>query len=184
MNREKKIALLIVKVIIAIHFFLLFLFCIPDGLLHEKTREIASAYANPLFQGRWNLFAPDPPKRHKEIIFRYNNDQWERVVGEIEKRHNAIRIGSSTKMYHVVQNASHYLWEDYYKYPNEDIKKSIGYKGMEHLLGKYIENKIKTPPFGRCEMALLIEYTDKQDGGEVVIDTLHFPPFEFVLPYH
>jgi len=184
MKQEKKVALLIVKVIIVIHFSLLFLFCIPDGVLNEKTKGIASAYANPLFQGRWNLFAPDPPKRHKEIIYRYNGSEWKRVVDEIERKHNAVRIGSSTKMYHVIQNASHYLWEDYYKYSSDSIRESVGYLGMKHLLNKYIESEIKTPPYGSCEMALLIEHIVKEEGKATITDTLHFPPFEIIQPYH
>ncbi|MEM7163233.1 MAG: DUF5819 family protein [Bacteroidota bacterium] len=178
MNKSQKNSLLIIKIILALHFILLFLFCLPDGLVNQEMRAFSNAYANPLFQGRWNLFAPEPPRQHKSLIYRYsktdNRSEWIDLTHGVKEKHDAVRIGASTKMYHVLQNGSHYLWEFYFQHDTQ--RDSIKLRNMQHLLFEKIRNEAGAYP-DEVEMALLLESSPDFHDGSIKSDTLFFNAF-------
>ena len=178
----------IVKMIFFIHFILLFIYCFPDNYTPDLAQKISSSYANPLFQGRWNLFAPEPPKQHKEFRYRYRNwgmwSNWEDPTSVIKERHDFSRIGPSTKMYHVLQNGAHYLWEDYYKYSKDSVEISFGYQSMKHMVGQMIKDNHflakPKPNIDSVEMILIIRDIDILKGeGNILSDTLIYPSFNY-----
>ena len=140
MKPSQKLLLNIFKIAFFTHFILLFFFCVPDQFVPTFIDDLSKRYAYPLFQARWNLFAPDPPKEHKEIRFKYCSNgawsEWQDPVSAIENAHNKTRIGAPTKLFHVIQNGSHYLWDDYYKHKGDSIQLSFGFQTMSHLISK------------------------------------------------
>lgn len=178
MNESQKKALIVVRLILLFHFSLLFVYCFPDGWMNEKIRVVANAYANPLFQGRWNLFAPEVPKEHKSLIYRFKEEEdfspWLKLTEGVQQRHDAIRIGASTKMYHVLQNGSHYLWEFYYQ--NESARDSVKLINMQHLLIQKIKDEYELVP-QEIQMALVLNSSPNFETGEWGTDTLDFNAF-------
>ena len=186
MRRSHIIVINMVKFLSVIHFGFLFIFCMPDGVFPDKVRQQANGYAYPLFSGRWNLFAPSPPMAHKEIRYRrWTGNQygpWIDPLHEVGEKHHSNRIGSSTKMFHIIQNSGKYLWDDYYRFGMDSVIHSFGYCSTKHLINQLDKNKygnMLSYPEDSIEIALITQSIaiDEARGNEAA-DTLYFPKFE------
>lgn len=128
-----------------------------------------------MFQARWNLFAPDPPKHHKELRYKYFADgewsDWQDPVSDVQNSHHQTRVGAATKMYHVIQNGSHYLWDDYYKFPGDSIKNSFGYLTMNY----FVSQLHRGLEIDSVRLKLTLSGYKQFDDVEVLPKELNFP---------
>lgn len=114
---------------------------------------------------------------HKELRFKYyakgNWSDWQDPVTDIETAFNKNRLGAPTKLYHVIQNGSHYLWDDYYTYNGDSVITSFGYQTMNYFIPKmYPEIEMDS-----VQLKLILEGpVDFIGVGEETYKELHFPP--------
>lgn len=71
---SKRIFAIVLVVGIAIHFFLIASYCLPNTIKPQKLNVISNIYAYPVFNQNWCLFVP-PPAAQNRIFVRYQTPE-------------------------------------------------------------------------------------------------------------
>ena len=50
------------------HFTLIFIYAFPEGVFPNKLKEVSAFYVSPLYEQKWNMFAPCPIKSYEAKI--------------------------------------------------------------------------------------------------------------------
>lgn len=120
--------------ILAYHFILITIYNFSD--LSEKTSVLSRAahrYVQPLFFQNFKLFAPDPPKSHREIYFRIedsngNKSNWINPGKKDLEIHSKFRFTHHAKLragYDYVSRNMEYLHEQKLKGQYDILEKTI-----------------------------------------------------------
>ena len=65
-----------VLLLVVVHAALLACYTLPEGMVPERARTLATAYARGLFHQQWQLFAPDPPTCSCHLEWRTAAGEW------------------------------------------------------------------------------------------------------------
>lgn len=169
------------------HFALLFIYCMPKATSKETSRAtyIATGYAYPLYDQRWNLFAP-APKMNYRLKFRYKDvdSVWSEDVYPIDTYHsqNAIFSGSSHGRHVLAEYYTAYwvhleLYRKFginYKSELNDLSNEMSYK--ETYSAKALEQYIRyyaSEKSGRIVLPIL-EIEDVSTGRKEEVELPEF----------
>lgn len=132
--------------ILACHFILIAIYNFTD--LSEKSSVLSLAahrYVQPLFFQNFKLFAPDPPKSHREIYFRIedsngNKSNWINPGKEDLAIHSKFRFTHHAKLraaYDYISRNMEYLHEQNLKGKNDVLEQTIDRYFLLHARKKY-----------------------------------------------
>lgn len=166
MQRTKTIMGILVLMLIALHFTLIYSFINPIKKAEGRWHYYAMYYLYPFFDQGWNLFAPAPRSNYHVYVNYLCDGKTQKfdLIQQIQSKHATNRLGGYETLSLAISNAIHNF--EYgtalKKNMNGPIINDINYQVVQHFVNAYV-NGITHNKARNISFFLLIQHvnTDK-----------------------